>query len=335
MRGNHVLGVVVACALSTVALADIIAEYDFTYVQSQSGLTAAVTSGLSAVGTLIGNYDEVNNPTGTRTKPGLFGPFGATENVAVNVNNLGAGLNGNLNTDTSGSFKLAIDTGAGTVVMSDWATNFLGNGPASLPVTVSLSTETFRTRNPTFLYPGIPISIPIGQAQITTMSLVQAGPSLGTMTQTGANTYDFSVAALVNLSLSASVLGQTFDLPSGTALPFGFAGSMTLNGNQAQVTALTPILFDQTFNPDQVLPQFALDLPTLDPDAPAQVLLDLTLGEIGAQIDGSITTLANGVLIPSPASAAVVACAFLTLPRRRRPSGSTGFQLVTRSGVAF
>lgn len=320
MRGLRV-GLVAACGMAlacSAALGDIVAEYDFSYVPSQSGLAATVTSGLSASGTLIGNYDEVNNPTGTRTKPGLFGPFGATENVAVAVNNLGAGLNGNLNTGTQGAFKLAFDTAAGSVTMRDWNANFLGNGPASLPVTISLSTETFRTRNPTFLYPGLPISIPIGQAQITAMSLTQAGPSIGTITQTGANTYDFNVATLVNLTLSASVLGQTFDLPGGAAIPFGFAGSMTINGDAAQVTALTPIAFDQTQNPDQVLPQFALDLPTLDPDAPAHVLLDLTLSEIGASIDGNITTLANGVLIPSPAGLVVIGLVGVVGVKRRR-----------------
>lgn len=317
MRGFAV-GLVAACGLASASLGDIIAEYDFTYVPSQSGLAATVSSGLSASGTLIGNYDEVNNPAGTRTKPGFFGPFGATENVAVNVSNLGAGLNGNLNTDTQGAFKLAFDTAAGTVTMRDWAANFLGNGAASLPVTVSLSTETFRTRNPTFLYPGVPISIPIGQAQITALSLAQAGPSIGTITPTGANTYDFNVATLVNLTLSASVLGQTFDLPGGAAIPFGFAGSMTVNGNMAQVTALTPIAFDQTQNPNQVLPQFALALPTLDPNAPANVLLDLTLSEIGAQLDGNITTLANGVLIPAPGVMGVIGLVGVVGVRRRR-----------------
>lgn len=319
MRGA--VGLVVVCGLASSvssARADIIAEFDFTYVPSQSGLTATVTSGLSAAGTLIGNYDELTNPTGTRTKPGLFGPFGATENVAVAVNNLGAGLNGNLNTDTQGAFKFAVDTAAGTVTMRDWAANFLGNGPASLPVTVSLSTETFRTRNPTFIYPGVPIAIPIGQAQITALSLTQAGPSIGTITPTGANTYNFNVATLVNLSLSASVLGQTFDLPNNTPIPFGFAGSLTITGNAAQVTSLTPIAFDQTQNPNQVLPQFALALPTLDPNAPANVLLDLTLSEIGAQLDGNLTTLANGILIPTPASAIVFGlAAFVHAPRRR------------------
>lgn len=300
------------------ARADVLAVYDFTYVPAQSGLTATIDSGLDASGTLIGNYNETTNPTGTRTKPGFFGPFGATENVAVNVNNLGAGFNGNLNTDTTGGFRMSFDSANGVASLSDLSANFLGSGPANLPLTVSLSTETFRTRNPTFLYPGVPINLPIGNASLTSLSLAQAGPSAGTLTQTGPNTYDFAVAALVNVTLSASVLGQTFDLPGATALPFGFAGSVVFNGNTAVVTSISPIDFSQTQNPAQVIPEFELPLPTLDPNAPANVLLNLTLNQIGADIAGNLQTTANGVLVPTPGGVALGVVGMSVLAKRRR-----------------
>lgn len=299
------------------AHAAVVGIYDFAYVPSQSGLSATIDSGLDAGGTLIGNYNEVDNPTGTRTKPGLFGSFGATENVAVNVNNLGVGLSGNLNTDTSGTFRMAFDSAAGTATLSNLAANFLSGGPANLPVTVSLSTETFRTRTPTFLYPGVPISLPIGSASLTSLSMLQAGPSGGTLTQTGPNTYDFAVAAIVNVTLSASVLGQTFDLPA-TALPFGFTGSVVFNGDEALVTSLSPIDFSQTQNPAQALPEFALPLPTLDPNAPANVLLNLTLNQIGADIAGNLQTTANGVLVPAPGMLSLGAFGLILSTRRRR-----------------
>lgn len=309
-------------ASSTVAAFSIAAHaqglYDFTYDPAQSGLTATIDSGVDASGTLIGNYSETDNPTGTRTKPGLFGAFGATENVAVNVNNLGVGLSGNLNTDTTGGFRMGFDSGAGTISLSDLSANFLANGPASLPISVALSTETFRTRTPTFLYPGVPINLPIGSASITALSMQQVGPSVGTLTQTGPNTYDFAVASLVTVSLSASALGQTFDLPGATPLPFGFNGSVTFDANHAVVTALSPIDFSQTQNPAQALPQFALALPTLDPNVPANVLLNLTLNQIGADIVGNLRTTANGTLVPAPGAAAIGALGLLAARRRRR-----------------
>lgn len=320
MRGAR--GVVVVCVAGVAcgagaAQAQVVGLYDFAYVPSQSGLTAAIDVGAQAGGTLIGDYDAVDNATGTRTKPGLFGSFGATENVAVNVSNLGIGLGGNLNTDTTGGFRMAFDSNAGTVALSDLSANFLGNGAASLPITVSLSTETFRTRNPTFLYPGVPIELPIGSASVTALSMTQVGPSIGTLTQTGPNVYDFAVATLVNVSLSAGALGQVIDLPGTAALPFGFAGSVVFSGQTAVVTSLAPIDFSQSQDPGQVLPEFALPLPTLDPNTPANVLLNLTLNQIGAEIAGDLRTTANGVLVPAPGSA-VLGLAGLLMAQRRR-----------------
>mgnify|MGYP007037742785 CR=1 FL=1 len=320
MRGAR--GVVVVCVAGVAcgagaAQAQVVGLYDFAYVPSQSGLNAAIDVGAQAGGTLIGDYDAVDNPAGTRTKPGLFGSFGATENVAVNVSNLGIGLGGNLNTDTTGGFRMAFDSNAGTVALSDLSANFLGNGAASLPITVSLSTETFRTRNPTFLYPGVPIDLPIGSASVTALSMTQVGPSIGTLTQTGPNAYDFAVATLVNVSLSAGALGQVIDLPGTAALPFGFAGSVVFSGETAVVTSLVPIDFSQSQDPGQVLPEFALPLPTLDPNTPANVLLNLTLNQIGAEIAGDLRTTANGVLVPAPGSA-VLGLAALLMARRRR-----------------
>jgi hypothetical protein len=213
---------------------------------------------------------------------------------------------------------MAFNSAEGTVSLSDFAANFLGNGPANLPLTVSLSTETFRTRNPTFVYPGIPISVPVGNASLTALSFAQVGASAGTMTQTGPNTYDFAVATLVNVTLSASVLGQSVDLPGALPLPFGFAGSVVFDGNAAVVTSMTPIDFTQTQDPGQALPEFELPLPTLDPDAPANVLLNLTLNQIGAEIAGSLQTTANGVLVPSPGVGAMGIAGVVMLGRRRR-----------------
>lgn len=322
---RHAAAHAITPAIATIALATLAASanaavnglYDFTYVPTQSGLTATIDAGIDAGGTLIGNYDETDNPAGTRTKPGIFGSFGSTENLPVNVNTLGVGLNGNLNTDTVGGFRMAFDSAAATVSLSNLSANFLADGPASLPFTLALSTETFRTRNPTFLYPGIPIELPIGSASLTALSLVQTGASIGTLTQTGPNTYDFAVASLVNLTLSADVLGQAIDLP-GTPLPFGFVGSVTFTGDDALITSISPIDFSQSQAPGQALPEFPLPLPTLDVNAPANVLLNLTLNQIGAEIVGNIQTTATGTLVPAPGAITLGACALLMARRRRR-----------------
>lgn len=320
MRGcvGGVMAAAVLVACSGAARGDVSALYQFNFVPAQSGLSATANNSLSASGTLIGNYDAVNNPTGTRTKPGLFGTFGATENVAVNVNNLGVSLSGPINTDTTGSFGLTVDTVNGTISMSGYSANFLSNGPVNLPVNVNLSTETFRTRNPTFLYPGLPISLPIGNATISTFSVTQLGASAGVLTPTGANTFSFVVTPLVNLELSVNVLGNEFAVPGQAPLPFALTGTLTLNGNNATISGVTPIDIAQSTQPNQALPEFPLALPTTSD--PANVLLNLTLANVGIGFTGTANTFATGTLVPSPGVTALMMMAASTMGARRRRS---------------
>jgi hypothetical protein len=58
-------------------------QYQFVINPAPSGISGTLSTSLDTTGTLIGNYDETSNPTGTRTKPGLFGTFAPTENVPV------------------------------------------------------------------------------------------------------------------------------------------------------------------------------------------------------------------------------------------------------------
>jgi hypothetical protein len=309
----------VVCCAAGAASAGPAGVWEFTISQPASGLAATVANTATTSGTLIGDWDATNNPTGTRTKPGLFGSFGDTENVSVNVNTLGASLSGNLNTRSSGGYRLTLDTNNNTLVMENFASNFLASGPASLPISVSLSTETFRTRNPTSLFPGVPITLPIGSANLSELSVVQVGASAGTLTPTGANTYDFTVATLVNLSASFDVLGNVLTLPGQAPLPFALTGSLTILGNTAVINSITPIDLEQSQRPNQALPQIPLALPSLG-GTPANVLLDLTLSNIGVDVSGTLTSVANGVLVPAPAAMSLLGVAGLCVQRRRRGS---------------
>jgi hypothetical protein len=304
------------CASTSCALADDSAIYQFNFVPAQSGLNATANNALGASGTLIGNYNADTNPTGTRTKPGLFGTFGATENLPVNVNTLGVSLSGAINTDTTGSFSLTIDTTANTISMSGYSANFLGNGAASLPVNLNLSTETFRTRNPTFLYPAIPLSIPFGSATISTFNVTQVGAGLGTLTPTGPGTFSFIVTPLVNLELAVSVLGNDFSVPGQAPLPFALQGTLTLNGNSATISSVTPIDISQSGQPSQALPEFPLALPTTGD--PANVLLNLTLSQATVGLTGTANTFATGTLVPAPGAAAALVAIGVVATRRRR-----------------
>jgi uncharacterized protein (TIGR03382 family) len=123
---------------------------------------------------------------------------------------------------------------------------------------------------------------------------------------------------LVQYDLALSVLGQEFTLPTAP-LPFGLAGTITTNGTSAQISTLTTLLVEQTVPLSQTLPQIPLSLPTvLPPGATAEVLLDLTLSEVSLGLDGDVTTLANGQIVPAPGAWAVVLAGAIASGRRRR-----------------
>lgn len=290
--------------------------YDFTVHTPTSHLQGTLSTAMTSDGTLIGNYNAETNPTGTRTKPGLFGTFGPTENVPVAAA-LGGQISGPLDARSSGGFMLNVDTEALSVDMAGLLTNLLADGPIELPMTLSLQTETFRTRNPTFIYPGVPISLPVGNASLTAMSIRQVGGGAGTLIPVGPNEFDFIVTPLVELTLSASLMGNVFELP-GTPTPLALGGRLTLTGETATVSAVQAI--DQSFAQtiDQPLPETPFALPTLDPNAPANVLLNLMLREISGSIDATWTLHANGRLVPSPGAWLALVGFGLAGGRRRR-----------------
>lgn len=294
-----------------------VALYDFTIKSARSGLDASIEVSADTVGTLIGNYDPDGNPTGTRTKPGLFGPFGDTENLPVGVS-LGASLAGTPRTQSAGGFQLTVDPGAGILNMSKFTADFLHSGPEALGAEISLLTETFRTRNPTFLYlGGIPITIPIGEVVLSSLSATQIGAfAPGTLTPLSGGRYAFVAAPLVGLTGTIDILGTELELPV-TPVPLVLTGEIAFDGDAAHLTSVQPLDLGASVDPMVALPQIPLDLPTLNPSAPAHVLLDLALESIGVSLVGELRTEANGILVPEPATFVLTAVLGMLYFRRR------------------
>jgi len=293
--------------------------FDFVIQPAQSGFSATLGVAANTTGTLIGNYDPKSNPTGTRTKPGLFGPFGPDENLPVNMT-LGLGLGGSPQSQQTGAFRLTLNPAAGTVTLAGYQTDLLASGPLGLDATLSLETETFRTRNPTSVYiGGVPIELPIGEATLSELTAAQtADPAVGVLQTLEPNRYAFLVAPLVTLTATLDVFGNPIEFP-GAPTPFLLEGEIVVSGDSAVLTALRAVTQEQTLEPGLALPEFPLDLPTiLPPGDTAHLLLNLTLSDVTFGIDGELRTTAFGTLVPEPGTAVLLLAAVVVLSVRRR-----------------
>ncbi|MFN0134219.1 MAG: hypothetical protein ACKVW3_17035 [Phycisphaerales bacterium] len=309
---------VAASAVSFAASIAVGQVYDFTLNSATSGIAGSADFGVDTNGTLVGNYDAATNPTGTRTKPGLFGSFGETENIPA-MTTLGLGIAGPISARAAGGFRMGLEADGGVITLSNYAVNLLHSGTIALPATLAISFESFRTRNPTSTYiGGFPLNIPIGDASITRLDAAQIAPAQGTFTPVGSGIFDFSVTLLANVTAEVSILGNAIALPP-LPVPITLEGQIMLSGTTAELMSVQPLGFSNTVKPGVMLPQFPLDLPTvLPPGSTASVLFDLALSSLNTTLDTTLTTKATGVLVPSPCALAVPGVSVLAAFRRRR-----------------
>lgn len=285
-----VLGLVPVAALACGAGAQ---TFECSITQSDSGLNGSLVFDADTGGTLIGNWTADTNPTGTRTKPGLFGGFGSDENLPVSVG-LGFALAGDLDTQTAGSFSLALDTGAGVLQIDGLVADLLAGGPAAIPAIISLAPDSFRTKQPDSAYIGIPIDVPIGELSFTSMTLTQISPAIGAIVEIEAGHYSFAAAGLAELTGTIELLGTPTDIPP-TPFPLALAGELVVSGDTITLTSLQAIDQTDVQNPNQALPQFPLDLPTiLPPGETAHLLMDLTLQQVTTGLVGELSLVAGG-----------------------------------------
>jgi hypothetical protein len=162
--------------------------------------------------------------------------------------------------------------------------------------------------------------VPFGQASVTALAGTQVGSGAGVLTPTGANSYDFSLSALMLVTGQFSALGNSFQLP-GQPTPLTLTGSIIVNGATATLTSLAPLLIDGNSQPGLALPPFPLALPTVLPaGGTSNLLLDLSLTNVNLGFDGNATFNATGVsVVPVPAAGWLFggALAALRLVRRR------------------
>ncbi|HAQ66249.1 MAG TPA: hypothetical protein DCR70_00505 [Phycisphaerales bacterium] len=161
----------VSAAVSTCALAG---EYRFaltptSYVNFDAGVSAPLT------GSFIGNWDAVNNPTGTRTLPGLFGGTNTTNIAIPYTADFVAGVM--LAETPTGGFSLRLPTNGSASTVTGLTFDLLGGNAAPLEVTLDLLFNTFRTKSPNALYLGAEVfpPIPLATGEISALRVMQSG----------------------------------------------------------------------------------------------------------------------------------------------------------------
>lgn len=269
----------------------------YTFTLDSPNSSAAMSSNVSSpvAGTFKGNYDEVNNPTGTMTRPGLFGGSG---NIPIPYTGTVSG-GGNAQTNPAGEFRLDVDTAASSVVMSALSADMLNGASPSFPAMFTVLYQTFRTFQPnsTFIG-GIALPIPLGNLVVDSLTVTQTSDSLpGVLTATGKSQYDYSVVVEATISYTGTFGGS----PVGGEYPAALVitGTLTIAENYATATTAIDWSIDETdtgpFEPFVDLP---LDVPTiLPPGFTAHLLMSGTIQSITTQLSLDADLSSNGVRV--------------------------------------
>ena len=269
-------------------------SFDCGVNSAASSVTQSTTITAPFSGTLIGDYDAVNNPTGTQTRPGLFGGSG---NIPIPYT-ASFVLDGDLVSNPLGSFVLDVDAETLELSISGLSVDLLGASVATLPATVNINYQTFRTFSPNSLFPGgVTIPVPIGDATISELQAFQNTKSaVGVLTPLKGGGYSFTAAVPVDLVLSAEVLGAPVAeksvipglLPITGSLQFTPAGisfGFSVSANDSQSQPIT----------DGAFTNQPLALPTVIPTgATANLLISGTVTEVSTATALTATIVGTG-----------------------------------------
>jgi hypothetical protein len=235
-------------------------------------------------GTLVGNYQSLGNPGGTRTKPGLLGSFDLTENVPVAIQPF-IQFGGNKKLNTSGGFALVLDLPNNKVRLMGYDVNRLANGPLPLGATIALNNEAFRTRNPTLVVPDHLPAVRMGAVTVDTLRVHQKALSNnGLLVPLGGGRYRLVVTFMADVQMNVSQFGQT--QPVVFSVPYSLVGTLTVTAGRATL-AYGPGQGGEnvTIDLNYPLDPFALQLQVAPGTAPGFVF-DLTLHRISLAVNG-------------------------------------------------
>lgn len=258
--------------------------------------SVSITAPLQTVPTnsshIIGNWDPVTNPGGTRTIPGLTGGDpSANTPVPITAGGLSAsGSTGGSPLHPVGRFCLRLEPALETAAVSGLTVDLLGGSTLTIGSTFNITYGWFRTVQPTCLIPGASIPVPVPNALVTAAyATQQGGPALGTLTQTGPDTYDFAIPVDLIVVVEGEFNGDP--IPADPQLvSVILTGTVTVSGSSAAIASQIAIDDTQTSSEPQALPS----IPVTEPICGGHLLINLTIASITVHVVSDIDLTAGG-----------------------------------------
>lgn len=295
--GRLTLGAVAAAMAAGGATSAMAQSFSFTIDRPNSTVGMVVDVRVPLVGTLIGDYDAANNPTGTQTRPGILGGSG-NQPIPVTI---AASVEGTPSARPVGAFEMDVDTGTSVVVIRGLSVDMLAGAALDVDLFLALSFSTFRTFSPNSLFIGVSnLRVPFGTAEVTTLEGVQTIAAPGVLTP-GGGTNEYQFTAIVPMEIAAELDGPTgpISIPP-TLLPIPVQGTLImLPGSAATATVAVAFETEQEIPaPPTGLENVPFALPTiLPPGGTANLLLNADVGVTELTLGLDMDLRANGTSV--------------------------------------
>ncbi|MBX3323347.1 MAG: hypothetical protein KF757_10185 [Phycisphaeraceae bacterium] len=268
-------------ALGMLAGAAMGQSFEATVNSKASSAAFGADAVLATAGTLIGNYDADTNPTGTQTRPGLFGGSG---NMPIPVT-IDLETATEVDGSPAGGFVIDIDFEGLQFSIDGLTLDLLNGSVGATNLSATLLYDLFRTFSPTFIYPGgIPITVPLGQiGDVSRAEVAQVDAGVGVLTETeDPNVFGFTalLTAEISLTLSIGLPGsEPVETPiDGLPVALPLSGQIErLAGGTLRISIAVETQEAEVELPIEgfELPPFPIELPTLTEGVVANVILTL------------------------------------------------------------
>ena len=281
-------GAIMALAGTAVAQS----TYSFILNPVASSVDTDISVQTPLTGTMIGNYDAVNNPEGTQTRPGLIGGSG-NQPIPMSGSISVAGVS---NTNPSGDFEIDVFESQETFAIRGLTLDLLNGAMPSIDLTLTIGFSSFRTFRPDSLYFGVPaLPLPLGGAQIVSLVGTQIQQVPGVLVPVGPGEWTFVM--LVPMEISGEVEGPTgpVSLPP-TPAPIPITGTLRIVPGGATISIEGGFETQSTVPaPGQGVENIPFDIPTiLPPGGTAHLLLSADFGETDLDVSQSLIIEADG-----------------------------------------